>query len=53
MKYARTLITVVVIGGLSAYSMYLGYVELAYVSLGALVGYLGKVNGSANAEPEA
>jgi len=46
MKHSKTLLTLGILGALAAYSMYLGYVELAYLSIGALIGYLGKVNGS-------
>lgn len=32
--------------------MFLGYMELAYLALGALIGYLGKVNGTPEEKAE-
>lgn len=45
MRHERTLLTVATISGLTAYALYLGQTELAYLGFGALIGYLGKVNG--------
>ena len=50
MKHERTLLTLGILGGISAYAMYLGMTELAWLSVGALIGYLGKVNGSATVQ---
>ncbi len=41
-----TLLTVGVLGFLSGYSLFLGYSEFAFFTAGALVGYLGKLNGA-------
>ncbi len=42
----KVLITVGVLGAVTVVSLAVGQVEIALVSVGALAGYLGKLNGS-------
>lgn len=45
MKHSKTIVTVVGLTVIAISGMAFNYPEIAYISAGALVGYLGKVNG--------
>jgi len=46
MKHARTVATVTGLTVIAVTAIAFGMKELAYIAVGALAGYLGKVNGS-------
>ena len=47
MKHAKTVFTIVGLTLIAATAIAFGMKELAYIAVGALAGYLGKVNGAA------
>ena len=46
MKHARTLLTVGVLGTIAVVGLLIGNEPVTYIAVGALAGYLGKVNGT-------
>lgn len=47
MKHAKTIATVTGLTVIAVVAIAFGMKELAYIAVGALAGYLGKVNGAA------
>lgn len=49
MKHLRTIVTVFSLGIIAIAALSVGNEPIAYISVGALAGYLGKVNGTTEA----